>query len=159
MTSNDFKNRWMEDIEYIKSIKIEGGLYIFKIECNPKWIVNGNENAGIKMAADEEKVGVYYYYAKIDDVSLDDMFEHIESVVSMNLAIEEKAKLFKQRIDELKVIFENNDIEHLRNLEFVIKEVKGKRGRKPKKKVDDENVDVENTQKEENETNDLKTEE
>lgn len=159
MTSNDFKTRWMEDIEYIKSIEIEGGLYIFKVEYNPKWIVSGNEKAGIKMVPDETTYGIYYYYAKIDDVSLDDMFEHIESVVSMNLAIEEKAKLFKQKIEELKEFFENNDIEQLRNLEFVIKAVKSKRGRKPKKKVDDENVDVEITQTEDNETNELQIEE
>ena len=142
MSDLNFQQRWMNDMEYIKSIEIKGGLYIFKVLFNPRWVALGNEEIGIKIAPDETTNGVYFYYANINEVNINDMFEHIEAIINMNLAIEEKAKLLKMKIEELKVLFENTDIDKLRTMEFVFHKPKSTRGRKPKKSIIEESSEI-----------------
>jgi hypothetical protein len=49
---------------------------------------------------------------------------NIKSIISYNKEIEMKEKLLKQKIDELKKIFESENIENLQSLKFDILEEK-----------------------------------
>jgi hypothetical protein len=62
--------------------------------------------------------------SEFDDKNLNIVVNNIKSIISYNKEIEMKEKLLKQKIDELKKIFESENIENLQSLKFDILEEK-----------------------------------
>ena len=60
----------------------------------------------------------FSFVSEFDELTLDRTINNIKKIVSYNKEIELKEKLLKQKIDELKKIFENKNLENLQNLKF-----------------------------------------
>lgn len=66
----------------------------------------------------------FSFVSEFDQEKLDRTIDNIKKIVVYNKEIELKEKLLKQKIDELKKIFENKNLENLQNLKFELLEEK-----------------------------------
>jgi cysteinyl-tRNA synthetase len=66
----------------------------------------------------------FSFVSEFGEESLTTTLNSIKSIISYNKEIELKEKLLKQKIDELKKIFESQQLENLQNLKFELLEEK-----------------------------------
>lgn len=66
----------------------------------------------------------FSFVCEFDESILDNTINNIKNIISYNKEIELKEKLLKQKIDELKKIFESKNLENLQNLKFELLEEK-----------------------------------
>ena len=66
----------------------------------------------------------FSFVSEFDEGTLNKTLNSIKSIISYNKEIELKEKLLKQKIDELKKIFESEHLENLQNLKFELLEEK-----------------------------------
>ena len=79
-------------------------------------------NFNVKCVQDEIP-GYFYFYADIE-VGFDKVFDAIEYNIQFNEEAQAKVELLKIKVEELKNIFEEEDIETLKTLEFKVKKKK-----------------------------------
>lgn len=79
-------------------------------------------NFNVKAVKDEIP-GYFYFFASLE-VGFDKVFEAIEYNIQFNEEAQAKVALLKDKIEELKDIFENEDINVLKTLEFKYKKKK-----------------------------------
>ena len=90
-------------------------------------------NFNVKSVKDDAP-GYVYFFADME-VGFDKIFDAIEYNITFNQDAEAKVNLLKEKIEELKDIFENEDIDTLKTLEFKLKK---KKNTKIKKKSTNE---------------------
>jgi len=66
----------------------------------------------------------FSFVSEFDEENLNSTVDNIKKIISYNQEIELKERLLKQKIDELKKIFENKKLENLQTLKFEILEEK-----------------------------------
>jgi hypothetical protein len=66
----------------------------------------------------------FSFVSEFDEKQLNNTVENIKNIVAYNKEIEMKEKLLKQKIDELKKIFESEKLDNLQSLKFDILEEK-----------------------------------
>jgi hypothetical protein len=66
----------------------------------------------------------FSFVSEFDEDALNSTLKSIKSIISYNKEIELKEKLLKQKIDELKKIFESEHLDSLQNLKFELLEEK-----------------------------------
>lgn len=80
-----------------------------------------NFNVKTTIVADQP---YHYYFFSTMDVGFDRIFDAIEFNIRLNTETQEKVNLLRQKIEELKNIFEVEDIKTLSTLEFKYKKKK-----------------------------------
>lgn len=85
----------------------------------------------LKRFVDEEKVieqpskidteRMFSFFTEITEESVELITKNIKGIISYNLELEEKEKLFQNKVDELKTIFEKSNLNNLKALSFEIK--------------------------------------
>lgn len=131
--------------KYFKSLEINNGILILKVQFPSKWGVFPSDDEKIKVAKSEETPNEWFYYGDYGVISFDEIVDFVQNTINVNLSAEEKLKLLNEKFDELKTIFANESLDNLKNLKFVF----GKR--KKIKKEDAENK----TQSSDNEKDEL----
>lgn len=71
-------------------------------------------------AVDDEIPGYFYFFADIE-IGFDKVFDAIEYNIQFNEEAQAKVSLLREKIEELKNIFETEDINVLKTLEFKLK--------------------------------------
>jgi hypothetical protein len=66
----------------------------------------------------------FSFVSEFNEKTLDSTISNVKNIISYNKEIELKEKLLKQKIDELKKIFESKNLENLQNLKFELLEEK-----------------------------------
>jgi len=66
----------------------------------------------------------FSFVCEFDDKLMNETINNIKNIISYNREIEMKEKLLKQKIDELKKIFEKQNFDNLQSLKFDITEEK-----------------------------------
>ena len=86
-----------------------------------KWVVYDNDNISAKPleALSDSRVPYVFYSEK---VTVDDILDYIEVIISINKEREEKMRLLKVKVDELKKIFTDSSLIKLKTLRFVMDE-------------------------------------
>ena len=64
----------------------------------------------------------FSFVSEFNEVILNQTVENIKNIISYNKEIEMKERLLKQKIDELKKIFESKNLENLQTLKFELLE-------------------------------------
>jgi len=75
----------------------------------------------IKNESDENKV-VISFVTPFEEESIDNVEDSIKNIVKYNIEREEKEKLFKNKVQELKSIFESQKLDSLKSLKFDIED-------------------------------------
>lgn len=69
-----------------------------------------------------ESTRFFSFVSEFNEIVLNTTVENIKNIISYNKELELKEKLLKQKIDELKKIFENKNLENLQTLKFELLE-------------------------------------
>lgn len=96
-------------------------------------------NFNVKSVTDEIP-GYFYFFANME-IGFDKIFDAIEFNIQFNEEAQAKVSLLREKIEELKDIFENEDINVLRTLEFKYKKKKPK-SIKSQKTVTEESKEI-----------------
>lgn len=123
--------------EYFEGIERYNDALIVRVKLPERWGVYPSSDERIKVAPSEEVPNEYYYYGSSNDVNLEDIFQLIIETIQMNKDVLLKIELLKEKVQELKELFDTKPLEELKTLKFVTeqpKKTKAKRKYTKKKK-------------------------
>lgn len=126
--------------EYFEGIERYNDALIVRVKLPERWGTYPSSDERIKVAASEEVPNEYYYYGSSNDVNLEDIFQLILETIQMNKDVLLKIELLKEKVQELKDLFDTKPLEELKTLKFVTeqpKKTKAKRKYTKKKKVEE----------------------
>ena len=124
--------------EYFEGIERYNDALIVRVKLPERWGTYPSSDERIKVAKSEEVPNEYYYYGSSNDVNLEDIFQLILETIQMNKDVLLKIELLKEKVQELKELFDTKPLDELKTLKFVTeKPKKAKTSRKyiRKKKV------------------------
>jgi predicted nuclease of predicted toxin-antitoxin system len=107
-------------IQYLKSVRVIKEYISFDMMFPNTWTIlkeHTKDIEVIKNNSQDDKV-VVSFVSPYNEVSIDNIENSINSIVKYNIEREEKEKLFKSKVDELKNIFEKQKLDSLKNLKF-----------------------------------------
>lgn len=123
--------------EYFEGIERYNDALIVRVKLPERWGVYPSSDEQIKVAPSEEVLNEYYYYGSSNDVNLEDIFQLILETIQMNKDVLLKIELLKEKVQELKDLFDTKPLDELKTLKFVTeqpKKTKAKRKYTKKKK-------------------------
>lgn len=107
--------------DYLKSVRILKDYISIDLIFKNTWVITNEHKKNIEIikegSFDDNKV-VVSFVSKISEDEIDKLEMVIDSVIRFNVDREEKEKLFKTKVDELKSIFASQKLEDLKNLKF-----------------------------------------
>jgi len=85
----------------------------------PKKFVN--EEKVMEQSSQIPNERLFSFVCEITEDDIETISSNIQSIIKYNLDREEKEKLFETKVNELKTIFEKQNLNNLKNLQFDIK--------------------------------------
>lgn len=110
---------------YLKSVRILKNYVTFDMIFPQTWMLLKKSPENIEILQNTDKDGsVITSFVCVNNSSLIDVIEStIQKIVKTNIEREEKEKLFKNKVQELKQIFEKENLENLKALKFDLEEL------------------------------------
>lgn len=117
---------------YFRGIEVKETLFILRIVYPNRWSAYNREDEIIKAAKSDDNLveNEWFYYADVNDVDLNEMFDLVEETVQTNEEMYQKIELMRVRMEELKELFQEESLEKLKTLQFTFGETV-----KPKKRT------------------------
>jgi hypothetical protein len=112
---------------YFRGIEMYNEAIMVKVAYPKKWKAYPSEDGRIKITPSDSDPNLTYYYADSKDTTYEEMFDLVEQTIKANQDIVLKLKLLRDKVEELKELFQNIPYDDLLNLQFVV-------GKKPKRK-------------------------
>jgi hypothetical protein len=111
--------------KYLKSVRILKNYVSFDMIFPNSWVVNKKTPEGVEIIETENQEGnVIKSFVSENRKELIDKIENIiDGIIKTNIEREEKEKLFKSKVNELKNIFEKEKLENLKGLKFDLEEL------------------------------------
>lgn len=142
----------MNDMKpYFRGIEMYNEAIMVKVAYPNKWKAYPSEDGRIKITPSDSDPSLTYYYADSKDTTYEEMFDLVEQTIKANQDIVLKLKLLRDKVEELKELFQNTPYDDLLNLQFVINK-KSKRKYVKKKKSEENEPQKEVVNKEEEKT-------
>jgi hypothetical protein len=120
-------NELKDIFEYLISVRRLKTYISIDINLPSKWKIPKkfvDEDKIIENDAIDTENRFFSLISEFNEESLNVTVNNIKSIITYNKEIENKEKLLKQKIDELKRIFEQENLENLNSLKFEINEDK-----------------------------------
>jgi len=118
---------------YFKGLKLAEKYRVVEVNLKNNWIVQENKTIEVQQKRNDNTNTMYSMFYS-ETKSFDDMLDYIENdVINHNLEIEEKERLLRSKVEELKRVFENKDLDELNKLKFTTEENSLKLGSNNKK--------------------------
>ena len=110
---------------YLKSVRILKNYVTFDMIFPKSWVLLKKAPENIEILQNTDKDGIVVTsFVCVSNSSLIDVIEStIQKIVKTNIEREEKEKLFKNKVQELKQIFEKENLENLKALKFDLEEL------------------------------------
>jgi hypothetical protein len=112
---------------YLKSVRKLKTYLSFDIFFPDTWKLPKkyvNEKALIENDSELNGYRLFSFVAEFNELSIDEVTNSIKNVIAYNKDREEKERLFQSKVDELKTIFEKQNLNNLQALKFEITEHK-----------------------------------
>jgi len=110
--------------DYIKSVRFIKDYISFDIYLKSSWVIPKKYVESIEVMtqekSDKSNYTLYSFVVKNESKLVDKLESAFDEVVSYNQEREEKERLFKEKIDELKSVFENKNVAELKTLYFEV---------------------------------------
>jgi hypothetical protein len=106
---------------YLQSVRKLKNYLSFDIEFPDTWKLPKkfvDEKSVLESKTQNPNVRLFSFVSEFSQDEVDRTTQNIRNIISYNKEIELKEKLLKQKIDELKKIFESKNLENLQNLKF-----------------------------------------
>lgn len=109
---------------YLKSVRILKNYVTFDMTFPSSWLLpkKGPETVEILQNADNEGSLITSFVCENSSRLIDVIENTIQTVIKTNVEREEKERLFKNKVHELKQIFEKENLENLKGLKFDLEE-------------------------------------
>ena len=109
---------------YLKSVRILKDYVTFDMTFPSSWLLPKKGPAEIEILQNSDKDGsIITSFVCQNKTKLIDVIENtIQNVIKTNIEREEKERLFKNKVQELKQIFEKENLENLKGLKFDLEE-------------------------------------
>ena len=103
---------------YFKGLKLAEKYRVVEVNLKNNWIVQENSTIDVQQKRNDNTNTMYSMFYS-ETKSFDDILDYIENdVINHNLEIEEKERLLRSKVEELKRVFENKDIDELNKRKF-----------------------------------------
>lgn len=111
-------------LDYITSIRKLENYLSFDVVFPSTWSVLKSQVDETKTVfhKNDEKGKTISFLSEIDESSITETVVRIESIINYNKEKEEKQRLFNEKVNELKNLFEKEDLDGLKSLKFDIDE-------------------------------------
>jgi hypothetical protein len=124
---------------YFKGLKLAEKYRVVEVNLRNTWIVQENNTIEVQQKRNDNTNTMYSMFYS-ETKSFDDILDYIENdVINHNLEIEEKERLLRSKVEELKRVFENKDLDELNKLKFTTEENSLKLGSNNKKEKQKQN--------------------
>ena len=113
-----------ELLPYIQSVRKIEKYLSFDISFPVSWKLPKKYVQEDKVMEQENKTPgnrTFSFVAEINESDVEQVTENLQNIIKYNLEREEKDRLFQNKVDELKTIFEKQNLESLQNLKFDLK--------------------------------------
>lgn len=111
---------------YFKGIKLAESYRVIEVNIKKDWTIplTQFESEEIQFSQKESKQpSIYYTMFYSETKTFDELLDFVEEkVINYNLEIEEKERLLKAKVEELKKVFESKSLDELNNLKFTTEE-------------------------------------
>jgi hypothetical protein len=108
---------------YLISVRKLKTYLSFDIEFPETWKLPKkyvNEERVVENSKQREGVRNFSFVSEFNETSVDDLISNIKNIIFYNKEREEKEKLFENKVNELKKIFEKQNLKNLQELTFEI---------------------------------------
>jgi|TARA_R110000803_G_scaffold182273_1_gene244581 hypothetical protein len=104
---------------YFKGLKVADNYRIVEFNIKDTWVVEECEDIDLQQKQINESTNILYSMFYSDKKSFDEIIDYVEEkVIKRNLEVEEKERLLRVKVEELKRVFENKGLNELNNLKF-----------------------------------------
>jgi len=113
-----------ELLPYIQSVRKIEKYLSFDISFPTSWKLPKKYVQEDKVMEQENKTPgnrTFSFVAEINENDVEQVTENLQNIIKYNLEREEKDRLFQNKVDELKSIFEKQNLESLQGLKFDLK--------------------------------------
>ena len=126
----------MNDMKpYFRGIEMYNEAIMVKVVFPNKWKAYPSDDGRINVTPSDNDPNMTYYYADSNDTTYEEMFDLVEETIKANQDIILKLKLLKDKVEELKELFQMTSYDDLLNLHFVIEKPTKPKRKYTKKKV------------------------
>ena len=125
----DIKKRIEKIGNYFNSMNLssENGIIYIRVHFPKGWGCSEVTEHNFNVKSVQDEIPGYFYFFADMEIGFDKVFDAIEYNIQFNEEAQAKVKLLREKIEELKDIFENEDINILKTLEFKYKKRKLKK--------------------------------
>ncbi len=112
---------------YLQSVRKLKNYLSFDIEFPDTWKLPKkfvDEKSVLESKTQNPNVRLFSFFSEFNEQLIDNQITNIKNIIAYNKEREDKDKLFQQKIDELKHIFEKQKLNDLQGLKFEIKSPK-----------------------------------
>lgn len=111
--------------KYLKSVRILKNYVSFDMVFPTSWVMLKKKPEGVEILQNENQDGGFITsFVCENEKNLIDLLENtMDNIIKTNIEREEKERLFKSKVQELKSIFEKENLENLKGLKFDIEEL------------------------------------
>ena len=111
--------------KYLKSVRILKNYVSFDMVFPNSWVVSKKIPEGVEVIETENQEGnvIKSFFSENKKEFIDKIENIIDGIIKTNIEREEKEKLFKSKVNELKNIFEKEKLENLKGLKFDLEEL------------------------------------
>lgn len=104
---------------YFKGLKVADNYRVVEFNLKDSWLVEDDGTIEFQQKKIHEKDNTLYSMFYSDKKSFDEIIDFVEEkVINHNLELEEKERLLRMKVEELKRVFENKDLDELNSLKF-----------------------------------------
>jgi len=111
--------------EYLISIRKLKNYLSFDIELPKNWKIPkkfAKEDKVLELENSNQNKRSYSFVSEYNEIEVDSIVDNIKNIISYNKELELKENLLTQKIQELKTIFENTNLDNLQSLKFKLSE-------------------------------------
>lgn len=110
---------YLEHIEYFSKVSKLGNYLSFEFNFPTNWEIDGNLLSQHKHEFKKgEKFHTLSIWTEFKDTDVFLMEETVSKIITYNKEIEEKERLFKEKVKELRSLFLESDLDSLKKIKF-----------------------------------------
>jgi hypothetical protein len=121
----------IKDYFYDMKMSMEDKIVYVQTRFPSNWTISELLEDNFKVKGVDTKKGTQIFFTELNN-GFDKIFDAIDYTIDMNLSALERLDLFRKKVEELKELFDCEDIEKLKRLEFTFKKPDKKRTKKTK---------------------------
>ena len=111
--------------KYFKSVRIIKDYVSFDMSFPKTWTILKQHSQNVEIIKNDGDDGnvIISFVTPIEEDGVNKVESTVDSIIKYNIEREEKERLFKSKVQELKGIFENQKLDRLKTLKFDIAEL------------------------------------